>query len=85
MEKKEKTVEERVIDVICDEMGCESANLDDRLQSDLSMDSLDIAEVIHRLGNIYCINLEPDSSLHYNVMTVGDLVNMVKEAQNQSI
>ncbi len=74
----EKTIEEQVIDVICDEMECESANLDDRLQSDLSMDSLDIAEVMYRLGNIYGINLEPDSSLHYNVMTVRDLVNMVK-------
>ena len=74
----EKTIEEQVIDVICDEMGRESACLDDRLQEDLSMDSLDIAEVMHRLENIYWIKL--DSLARYDVVTVKDLVNMVKKA-----
>lgn len=76
MATKEKTVEEQVIDVICDEMGRESVCLDDRLQEDLSMDSLDIAEVMHRLENIYWIKL--DSLARYDVVTVKDLVNKVK-------
>lgn len=78
MEKKEKTVEEQVIDIVCDEMGCESANLDDRLQEDLSMDSLDIAETMAKLEDLYGIHL--DSLSRYDVKTVNDLVNLVLEA-----
>ena len=79
MATKEKTVEEQVIDVICDEMGRESACLDDRLDSDLGMDSFDIGEAMVKIENIYGINLDYLISSH-NVMTVRDLVNMVKKA-----
>ena len=79
MEKKEKTVEEQVIDVICEEMGRESACLDDRLDSDLGMDSFDIGEAMVKIENIYGINLDYLISSH-NVMTVRDLVDMVKKA-----
>ena len=79
MEKKEKTVEDQVIDVICEEIGRESACLDDRLDSDLGMDSFDIAEAIVKIENIYGINLAYLISSH-NVMTVRDLVNMVKKS-----
>ena len=62
----EKTIEEQVIDVICDEMGRESVCLDDRLQEDLSMDSLDIAEVMHRLENIYGMSVEKSPAVYWS-------------------
>ena len=75
----EKTVDERVRDIIIDEMGCDLGELEGhkRLNEDLGADSLDAVEIIITLEEEFKIEI-PDEDVD-KLVTVQDVINYVKK------
>ncbi len=75
----EKSIEERVKDIIVEELGVnpEQAETSARFIDDLGADSLDLVELIMRLEEEFGVNV-PDGDAE-KLLTVGDVVKYVED------
>ena len=75
----EPSTEERVIKIVCDQMGCprEKVSKETSFINDLQADSLDTVELVMEFEDEFQINI-PDEDAE-KIQTVGDAVKYISE------
>ena len=77
----EKTIEQRVKDIICEQLGVEEDEIspDAKFIEDLGADSLDTVELVMALEEEFGIEV-PDEQAE-KLQSVGDVIKYVEDAQ----
>ena len=79
MAEELKNVEERVIEIVCEQMGASRDKItsDTSFIQDLGADSLDTVELVMEFEDEFDLNI-PDEDAE-KIQTVGDAINYIKE------
>ncbi len=79
MAEELKKIEERVIEIVCEQMGAsrDKINADTSFIQDLGADSLDTVELVMEFEDEFDLNI-PDEDAE-KIQTVGDAINYIKE------
>lgn len=76
----DRTIEERVLDVLKEQTGKETISLTDTFRDDLKFDSLDAMECVLMLETEFGYDLDDDTVAQFN--TVGELVKHMEGRVN---
>lgn len=76
----EKTIEERVLDVLKEQTGKETINLTDTFRDDLKFDSLDVVETAVLIEDQFGVETNDEEIGQFN--TVGELVKHMEGRVN---
>ena len=77
------SVEERVIDIICENLGVnkEQVNRNTSFQEDMGADSLDIVELVMELEEEFEITIPDDQA--EKIKTVGEAIDYIEKEQGK--
>jgi acyl carrier protein len=77
------SVEERVIDIICENLGVnkEQVNRNTSFQEDMGADSLDIVELVMELEEEFEITIPDDQA--EKIKTVGEAIDYIEREQQK--
>lgn len=76
----DRTIEERVLDVLKEQTGKETINLTDTFRDDLSFDSLDVVETAVLIEDQFGVETNDEEIGQFN--TVGELVKHMEGRAN---
>ncbi len=71
--------EEKVIEIFEELSGLDDIDLNDNIQVDINLDSLELVTMILQVEDIFEIQLDESDMNPFDLTTVGDVVNLVKK------
>lgn len=74
-----KEIESMVAEVVCDELGLQTCEMNDNLKEDLGADSLDAVEILIGCEKAFDIYISQDVFDNHSFETVGDIADFVEK------
>lgn len=72
-------IEEKVIEIFEELSGLDDIDLNDNIQKDINLDSLELVTMILQVEDVFEIQLDESDMNPFDLTTVGDVVNLVKK------